>query len=123
MDKEEKTFHIQFGKAQPFKVPDGYFEDFEKQLMARLPQTKPVAEVVEMRRPRLLLGRRMAMVAAGVCVVLFGATLYHRLSLPNEQSSGTIAQMEGKAYDMTIDQMADYTMMDNEDIYAYVSDY
>lgn len=122
MDKEEKMLHTRFGKTLPFKVPDGYFEDFQRQMMQQLPATKPAAKVVEMSHPHFSLGRRIAMAAAGVCVVVFGTALYHRLSLSEQHTSATVAQVEDKVYDTTIDQMADYTMMDNDDIYAYVSD-
>lgn len=39
--KEEKQLIAQCGKKQPFKVPEGYFEQFHEQLMSSLPETTP----------------------------------------------------------------------------------
>ena len=39
--KEEKQLIAQCGKKQPFKVPEGYFEQFHEQLMSSLPKTTP----------------------------------------------------------------------------------
>lgn len=39
--KEEKELIAQCGKKQPFKVPEGYFEQFHEQLMKNLPEVAP----------------------------------------------------------------------------------
>lgn len=47
-----------YGTQRPFKVPEGYFEQFHNQLMANLPETKPApaeGKVTLMARIRPLL--------------------------------------------------------------------
>ena len=37
MNTEDKFLKTQFGNKRPFKVPDGYFEDFASQILDKLP--------------------------------------------------------------------------------------
>jgi len=119
----EKEFEKRFGKRQPFKVPEGYFEDFERQLMAQLPEEE--AKVVEMRpetKGRSIF-RRIALAAASVCAAVFivGAALH--VQGGNGATDSAVAMQDKYATSYSaIDMAADYVMMDNEDIYAYVSE-
>ena len=45
MSDEEKILK-KIGKENPFKVPDGYFEDFQQQLMSSLPERVPFEKTV-----------------------------------------------------------------------------
>lgn len=42
MKKEETNLLNRCGKENPFKVPEGYFENFAEQLMDKLPEKAPV---------------------------------------------------------------------------------
>ena len=53
--KDEKELMARCGKKSPFKVPEGYFEQFHEQLMSSLPEpealaTAPAAPVSLMAR-------------------------------------------------------------------------
>lgn len=52
--KEEKELMARCGKEHPFKVPEGYFEQFHEQLMSSLPETDtapaPATEVTLLAR-------------------------------------------------------------------------
>ena len=39
--KEEKELFQKIGKENPFKVPEGYFENLTQQVMERLPEKEP----------------------------------------------------------------------------------
>lgn len=121
MIKEEERLHLEFGKQQPFRVPEGYFDTFTEQMMARIPQQE--AQIVEIRQPRHRL-RPFLLAAASVCVAIFTVGIYLHDTHNGGQETATIAgvQSSSSAYS-AIDQAADYTMMDNEDMYAYVSGY
>lgn len=123
MMKEEKILSDKFGKENHFSVPEGYFDSFADKLMEQLPE--PEARVIEMYAESWLhrLPMRKIAAAVGVVVVLGSGSLFfaHQQSL----SHASMAKVEvghqthtvGSEYG-TFDEMADYTMMDNQDIYA-----
>ena len=119
--KEEKILKDKLGNANPFSVPEGYFDAFADRLMERLPEAD--ARVIEMhpatwwRRVSL----RKVAAAVGVAVVLAGGGLYYSHHASSSVSVAHAAEQpaveSGSEYG-TFDQMADYTMIDNQDIYA-----
>ena len=50
---EEKYIEERVGKRNPFRVPDGYFDQFPEQLMNSLPKRQPKAKLIWLR-PMLL---------------------------------------------------------------------
>lgn len=101
-----------------FRVPDHYFEQFKANIMQQLPaeQTQPAA------RPRTAsLWSRWAAAAAVAAVVGFSAYFYlDRPDVNNQYLSSTDASHTETTTSEVID---DYVMLDNEAIYAYVSNY
>ena len=121
MMKEEKILKDKLGNANPFKVPEGFFDAFADQLMDRLPEAD--ARVIEMRPEswwhRMPL-RKIAAVVGAAAVLAGGGVLYsHHASSSVSVAHATEqpAVENGSEYG-TFDQMADYTMIDNQDIYA-----
>lgn len=120
--KEEKILIEKFGKANHFAVPEGYFDSFADQLMEQLPESS--ARVIDIRAQkwwsRIPL-RKMAAVI-GVGIVLAGGAVMVDHKMASRQTIVDRAQMEmpheGSTEYGTFEQMADYTMMDNQDIYA-----
>ena len=120
MDKEERFLKEYFGAEQPFRVPDGYFDNLPDRIMESLPERR--VRVVGMRRKLRYRYGIVGMAAASVCAVVFGLNLF--LSKQDAQSHHLIGTQESYASSNSyniIDQTADYSMLDNEDIYAYVS--
>ncbi|MCH4147274.1 MAG: hypothetical protein LKG25_03625 [Prevotella sp.] len=117
MDKEEQTLKQRFGNKAPFKVPEGYFDDFADKFMDKLPEQK--ARTVSMR-PRWHRYRPAMLAAACICGAIMSLSIYLHTSRPsNEPMAKTHIEISANN---TIDQMADYTMLDNEDIYASLVD-
>lgn len=122
---DEKYLEEHFGKGQPFKVPEHYFEDFSSRLMARLPEqaATPVIPIRE-HRPVQRRGQLMAVAAAFAGLIVGGAAVWFS-SDETSQSVAHTAPVENvpteSAYGGSFDELADYAMLDNEDIYAYVS--
>lgn len=126
MINEEKILASHLGKDNHFKVPEGYFDHLMEQVMDQLPEQE--AQIIDFNSSpaswwkHLPLRKIAATVAA---VALLGAGGIIALNhLPSHQ--GNLAQAE-KAHlkttsetneDATFDEMANYTMMDNETIYA-----
>lgn len=125
MDKDEEKLIKQFGKVEPYKVPDGYFEDFTRQLMNKLPEKSHKTKIVELR-PKLWNSHFRGGIAAAFIAVTLTIGIYTYIGKLNVINSCENASMphnedldQNKA---SFDQMADYTMIDNEDIYASLAD-
>lgn len=125
MIKEEKILQNRFGKDNHFKVPEGYFEHFTDQLMSQIPEQEAQIVVMQPSFWQRISVRKIA-AAVGVAVVLGGGGLFyaHHQSLGlHEVIAATHhdAHQDGNASSTSygsFDEMADYTMMDNQDIYA-----
>jgi hypothetical protein len=110
MNHEEVTFNDRKMKANPFRVPEGYFEQLPSQVMSKLPD-----RTVRARRAPL---RRLLYAAASVVVALvIGATAYFQLQSHDEQD--LTASAETYTY---MDEAADYAMLDNIEIYACLAE-
>lgn len=101
--EEELMLKERFGKDAGFRVPEGYFDSFNKQIMESLPA----------KRPALLVRLRPIAAAAA----LFGAIAGVGLWVGGNEVQQTVAQ-QTKA----IQSEEDYYIFDNDDIYAYLAD-
>jgi len=111
--EEEKYVREKLGQQNPFRVPDGYFENLAQSIMSQLPEEK--AAVVEMPRRRRWL-RPLAAAAACAVVAVAGVTAWqHRSEAQQQEQQTVVAQTPTDDY---VDHLADYAMVDNEDIYA-----
>ncbi len=120
MNREEVIIERKFGRKSPFTVPDGYFEDFTSGMMDKLPERE--ARVIQMRNCRWNKLRQTIMIAASVCAVMFsiGAYINRPKSIVQEKPSSV--KLDKSSTYSVIDEAADYTMLENEQIYAYVTE-
>lgn len=120
--REEKILKDKFGKVNTFTVPDGYFDSFAERLMENLPETE--SHVIHMQAQswwQKMPLRKMAAVVGGVVVLSCGAlgfSLAHQGDHESYAASVHHTEVSGNSSEGTFEQMADYTMMDNETIYA-----
>lgn len=128
--KEEHILKATLGTRNHFQVPEGYFDELASKVMASIPESQPVVEMqVEhiSQRARILSLWQNAMlrkVAAVACVALLlggvsvgvGTSLSSRNDAQHVfgQNYTPVAQTE----DSSFDEAADYTMLDNQEIYA-----
>lgn len=123
MMEREEYIRSRAGKENPFRVPEGYFEGLASQVMANLPD-RDTAPVRTARTYRLRL-RAWICTAACVCIGMFGAVMYFAdsgnvgVSAPD---SSVAADAQSASYDSYDEAVADYMMIDNADIYAYLTD-
>jgi len=122
MIDEEKILEKQYGHAQPFRVPAGYFDRLSTEIMEQLP--KQQAPVIKMR-PKYLRKVAIALVSAA-CLggVLFsvGTYLNNGNSMQTAEIEATACNEEANASSGIINEVVDYAMLDNEDMYSYLSD-
>ena len=124
MIKEEKYLVDRFGKKQPFSVPEGYFDQFASQFMEQLPEREEEAVVVRLDSHSRWSTIRRWSVAACLAIALAGAGMWaFQGESPKATGAADTDQFASSNYNTAIDQAADYAMMDNGDIYAYVSGY
>ncbi len=126
MEKDERIIEKRFGRQAPFKVPEGYFDSFASRLMESLPErplpvaNAPSAVEIPLSLRHRPMWKRWASVAAGVCAVVFGASVYmHQGSASKSIVAGS---QESTAGYTAMDAMADYAMFDTQDMYAYMSE-
>lgn len=137
MMNEEKKINDIFGKENHFKVPEGYFDNFAEQMMAKIPEQEidspevtdknhqeNKAKFVHLSLWRRLPLRKIAAVLA-VTAMLGGGVLYqlqqaekkHHAMAHNETPTTENSHVTD-GDDAAFEQMADYTMMDSQDFYA-----
>lgn len=124
MDTEETYLEQHYGKVRPFTVPDGYFDTIADRVMARLPEQKDEVQTAAKERrlkPRQQ-WRTLVSVAACACIIVLAGTWIARLATPDTPQPAPVAATTATAaQDADFDDMADYVMIDNEDIYALVA--
>lgn len=123
MVNEEEYLKEKMGRGTPFTVPDGYFDQLAERIMQQVPTEKRA--VTKRLRPWLY-----AAACAGV-VALSATLLFKSAPSPSAQDQKQIAmatQTEAvqEAYadysDTYVEDAANYAMIDNEEIYAYLAD-
>ena len=104
MIEEEKHLRETVGTRNAFRVPEGYFEQFTAQMMEQLPEQQKARTT--MLRPWLYAA------ACTVVAVLMGVTYYWH------QNTADDMMADSNYYE----EVADYAMIDNIDIYACLED-
>ena len=137
MMNEEKKINDIFGKENHFKVPEGYFDNFAEQMMAKIPmqefdspeetdknRQENKAKFVHLSLWRRLPLRKIAAVLA-VTAMLGGGVLYQlqqaekkHHAMAHNETPATESSHVTDGEDVAFEQMADYTMMDSQDFYA-----
>lgn len=130
MKENDELLEKRFGKANPFKVPDGYFENLTQNIMDKLPDIDS-APVVCDKKTRIMNIRdlshkaviRIVSIAACVCFIILGTSVFMRKNnrVANDNHVNNANKMILSTSDKYIDEAADYAMLDNQDIYACLS--
>lgn len=122
MTREENILKERFGKENPFKVPDGYFDHLTERIMENLPEQE--VRVIDIRSRQTLwqkLPLRKIAAAVAVVVLLGGGSFWAWQHEANSKVVAHVKQHEQKAVaseEAAFNEMADYAMIDNETIYA-----
>lgn len=111
MKNEEEYIREKMGTRNPFTVPDGYFDRLSEQVICKI-QTDGNRQTSMVRHLRPLL-------YAAACIALavaIGAVMHTETQ---GEAMLMAQQQETAAYNDTyLDEMADYAMIDNDEIYA-----
>ena len=118
------------GNRNPFRVPDGYFEQLTEQVMQQLPaREQPIAKQ-PVDRPRARKVQMRPWLYAAACTVMalmLGVSYYFMQSPATSQDASHIAAVTPTAVSTDtdnsyFDDAADYAMLDNTEIYACLSE-
>lgn len=122
MTREENILKERFGKENPFKVPDGYFDHLTERIMENLPEQE--IRVIDIRSRQTLwqkLPLRKIAAAVGIIALLGGGSFWALQHDGDNKIVGHVKKSEQKAVaseEAAFNEMADYAMIDNETIYA-----
>ena len=110
---EEEYIKSQLADKSPFKVPEGYFEQLTSSVMESLPtEQAPRQGKLRHLRPWLYAAACSAFLIVGI------TSLYRNKADNNQPQTENMAASNNN--DSYSDDAADYAMVDNQDIYAYL---
>lgn len=114
-DEQLKTC---YGKNNPFKTPEGYFESLTDRIMAQIPENE--VAMIPVRKKNIWM-----YIAACICgLIVFGSLLTIYL-LPNQTGSVEMANVENTVSDSTtyVEDMINYALISDAMVYyEYMSD-
>ena len=126
----ESTNHLQkeYGTQRPFTVPENYFSELSSRVMAQIPAEEQKETVVEVKPRRATLRYLRPLAAAmTIGVVLVGFLAYQEFdsgqgkhALPSSHLAQGAHEASASSED-DFDQAADYFMIDESDMYAYLA--
>ena len=129
----EHQLHSTYGNKRPFTVPDNYFSDLSSQIMANIPVEEPVKtsdNTLKTKKSHFVLIRRvrpLAIAAAMIGIVMiafwsFADYTSNQKSAADAPGGGVGESLSKATSSDSFDEAADYIMMDEDDMYAYVAD-
>lgn len=124
MENEERYIKEKIGDKSPFRVPEDYFDQLASRVMSQLPEQElsRQSEQKPRRQARMVALRSWLYAAACViAIVVLTLTFYfhQRVAEPLDQP---MAAVSAPVDDQYIDDVADYVMLDNTEIYAYLAE-
>lgn len=116
--KEEDELLKKYGTKNPFTVPEGYFENFSKELMNKLPDKKQTASLHE----ETTVWQRIkpwVYMAAMFCGLMFSV---RAIVGPPKQNTPAFTVAETELFsDEYIESILDHSMMDDYTLYQYLT--
>lgn len=117
--KEEDELLKKYGTRNPFTVPGGYFDDFPKKLMDKLPEKEPVSAlptettVWQRIKPWIYMAAMFCGLMLSVRVVVG----------PPKQDTPVFTAAETEQFsDEYMETILDHSMMDDYTLYQYLTD-
>lgn len=115
--KEEDELLKKLGTKNPFTVPEGYFENFSKNLMDKLPEREPAftEEITLWDRVK-----PWVYMAAMFCGLMFSVRV---VVGPPKQDTPLFSAAETESFsDEYVEAILDHSMMDDYSFYQYLTE-
>ena len=119
--KEEFLIERKFGRTKPFRTPDGYFEEFEKSIMLKIPSQPKTAKSLSIRRYLRLTACAACIAAVMVSTLFFLGNIHTNPEKHVANASLDSGSLQTNS-DYIMDEMSDYAMLDNDDFYSFIAD-
>lgn len=125
----DSELRAQYGTHRPFSVPEGYFDTLGQRVARSIEAETAQANTVKAVRKSLWQRLSPLLAAASIAgvVALVGLAAYQSDNAPTANTAmantamanANSAEANGE-YTDELDRMADYTMIDKDDVYAYI---
>lgn len=118
--KEEDLIRRKCGSKDPFRIPEGYFENFTAELMCRLPDKTLRAPAPHTRR----ISNVIWYVAAAVCCgfIFCGTLHFSQRTSTDKVSVRTSDANPNENTNNYMDDYLDYAMVSNHEIAQYLTE-
>lgn len=140
MESDEKYLERKFRRQNHFAVPDGYLQNLTASVMANVSKQYAcdVSEDESVLSDKVTAGAkvvvmlpwwrctRVRIAAAAACLLLAGGTAFYTYSVHHAEPAYNIA-VSAPSHNVEADvstsynEIADYTMLDNDDIYSLLA--
>lgn len=119
--RQENKLKEKIGNKVPYKVPEGYFESFRKELVSNLPEYPAVPEQPKLSRWHKI--RPYVYLAAMFAGIWCMMQVFHRVSNSEQQRQETVlASYEPDSYDLYVDEsLGDDFKLEDELVALYPS--
>ena len=114
MTNEELYLKERVGQKNPFRTPEGDFDQFTANIMAQLPERQPMESKSVAKKVAMPI-RHWFYAAACVAALLVTAFSFHFHNTADNQQQVAFSETY-------IDEAADYAMLDNTDIYQLLAE-
>ena len=126
----EKQLLSEYGNKRPFKVSDGYFDKLSERIMEHISIDAGNVEQTHKKNIKLIRRLKPLLMAASIIGFVFLAVLTYRVFLGNTSLFSDVNETSFEKETSTnekltaedIDEAVDYMMIDEEDMYACLSD-
>lgn len=116
--KEENELLKKYGAQNPFTVPEGYFENFSKELMKKLPEKERIAAQEDITTWQRI--KPWVYMAAMFCGLMFTVRV---VVGPPKQDTPIFTAAETEQFsDEYIETILDHSMMDDYTLYQYLTE-
>jgi len=119
MESYEEILRKALPRMPRMAVPDGYFDSLRDRIMASIDEAEAAKPVPAAQKPRF--GVIRSYVATAACVAIIVAGVF-TLLIEHSGADAPRQKYEASTVVSTVEQAADYMMIDNDDIYAIISE-
>ena len=102
-------------RKEPFRAPEGYLDSFTADIMKRIPSE---AQPITMSQRR----GRAVWYSAACITLLLGLSAMAYLYMPDDKDMNIATQSTDSQQTYNVDDVADYAMLDHQDIYEIISE-
>lgn len=102
-------------RKEPFRVPEGYLDSLTADIMKKIPaEAQPIT--MSQRRGRAV------WYSAACITLLLGLSAMAYLYMPDDKDMDIATQSTDSQQTYNVDDVADYAMLDHQDIYEIISE-